>query len=208
MSEALTSRQTDYLFILMQFDEPVSNPTLRKQYGFDIVGDDRRAFGKLGYVSSELAGGCLYHELTDAGWRHCREILAADPDENAKPAARVAQGVRNMWDRYLDRHQLELADVVAVKPESARSLTPELLYSVYSELAAHSHEWVQLHPLRQNLSDVPRAELDEMLLRLFRERKLKLLGEANRKTLTPADRTAAIRVGNEDRHLLSIGQRL
>lgn len=50
-----------------------------------------------------------------------------------------------------------------------------------------------------------REEQDAELLRLARERKILFTPASNRKALTPERRAAALRVGNQDRELVSLG---
>jgi hypothetical protein len=61
-----------------------------------------------------------------------------------------------------------------------------------------------LAALRKHLTEVPRDELDAALLRLERQPGVSLIPEENRKTLTEDDRAAALRIGNEDNHLIAI----
>jgi hypothetical protein len=64
--------------------------------------------------------------------------------------------------------------------------------------------WVSLTRLRDALSLLSRQEVDDALLRLDLQPATYLIPEANQKTLSAADREAAIHIGGEDKHLLSI----
>lgn len=59
--------------------------------------------------------------------------------------------------------------------------------------------------LREQLADVPRAQVDETLTRMERLPDVNLVPESNQKTLTPADREAAVLIGGQRKHLLWIG---
>jgi len=74
----------------------------------------------------------------------------------------------------------------------------------YRTLAPRDNAWVKLADLRAALSDVDRDVLDIELRRLFREPGVTLIPEENQKTLTEADRTAAIRIGNQSKHLIAM----
>lgn len=76
--------------------------------------------------------------------------------------------------------------------------------ATYESLADEPGAWVGLARLRAALADVPRADLDAALLEMVRARGVMLNPEFNQKTLTPADRHAAIRLGGENTHLLAI----
>ncbi|MGW4423374.1 hypothetical protein [Streptosporangium sp. NPDC004631] len=77
----------------------------------------------------------------------------------------------------------------------------------YSELAGEPGTWVSLTKLRPLLGDVSRAEVDDMLRRMNRMPDVNIVPESNQKTLTPQDREAAVTIGDQDKHLLSIGVR-
>ncbi|WP_018683664.1 hypothetical protein [Actinokineospora enzanensis] len=70
-------------------------------------------------------------------------------------------------------------------------------------LAPRRGGWVGLVDLRPALAGTSRAAQDRHLVRMLRERKIHLVPESNRKALTPAARAAAIRIGNEDNHLIT-----
>ncbi|MEU0517753.1 hypothetical protein [Streptosporangium sp. NPDC006007] len=77
----------------------------------------------------------------------------------------------------------------------------------YSELAGEPGTWVSLTRLRPLLGDVSRAEVDDMLRRMNRMPDVNIVPESNQKTLTQQDREAAVTIGDQDKHLLSIGVR-
>jgi hypothetical protein len=92
----------------------------------------------------------------------------------------------------------QLADV----PPS-RALTDRVLNAVET-LASRPGGWVMLTRLRAALPDVPRADVDQAILDLLDHQSAMLTPEANQKTLTTADRDAAIFIGGENKHLISI----
>lgn len=91
----------------------------------------------------------------------------------------------------------------------AATLAPEQdieqrIRTTYTALAATPHGWVSLGRLRGALADVPRAAMDEGLRRLDLVHGVFLVPEPNKKTLSDAERAAAIRIGGEDKHLIAI----
>ncbi len=52
---------------------------------------------------------------------------------------------------------------------------------------------------------MPRTELDEVLVEMDRRREIQLDPDPNRAGLTQDARSAAISIGGEDKHLISIG---
>jgi hypothetical protein len=79
------------------------------------------------------------------------------------------------------------------------------LQSRIAAVAAESgRDWVSLAEVRRRLPDVPRDELDAALRAMHRSGNANLVPEANRKALTDEDRAASLRVGGEDKELLSV----
>jgi hypothetical protein len=78
------------------------------------------------------------------------------------------------------------------------------LRTAYAQLAAEPNAWVALARLRPLFHDVPRVDLDAALRQLSRADDASIAPEENQKTLTAADHAAAIRLGHQDKHLLSI----
>jgi hypothetical protein len=74
------------------------------------------------------------------------------------------------------------------------------------DMARQPRDWVGLAELREvlGLQGIRRPAQDESLRALSREKKIAIVPESNQKTITAADREAAIRIGGEDNHLVSI----
>lgn len=77
----------------------------------------------------------------------------------------------------------------------------------YTSLAPHPGAWLRHTDVRQKLTDVPRAQLDETFRRLSRAEDVDMMPESNQKTLTEEDRRNAVWVGGMDTHLISIKTR-
>jgi hypothetical protein len=76
---------------------------------------------------------------------------------------------------------------------------------VYTELAGRPGEWVTLAELRTRLTGLERSVVDAALVSLNQLREVSIVPESNQKTLTPEQRTAAVTIGNQDRHIIAIG---
>ena len=117
--------------------------------------------------------------------------------------------------RYLDRTDQSLADLfwpaglgAGAKPSAVQPArygqVEESVRTAYLRLARRPGGWVGLARLRTELSNVPRPALDAALVRMFRQPGISLIPEENQKVLTPADRDAAVEIGDEDKHLIAI----
>gem|GEM_PF-4038987 len=66
-------------------------------------------------------------------------------------------------------------------------------------------ELVSLADLRPRLAGVARPDVDAALVTLSSAPGVRIIPESNQKTLTAAERAAAVSIGNQDRHLIAIG---
>ena len=88
-------------------------------------------------------------------------------------------------------------------PGPAGSLR-DRIRQAYRSLASRPWDWVELRDLRAQLADWPRREVDLELTLMFREKDVNLTLHEDRGRLTPADRDAALRLGVDDMHLISM----
>jgi hypothetical protein len=74
----------------------------------------------------------------------------------------------------------------------------------YRALAAKAGEFVSLRELRLRLTDRTRPEVDAALTAMFTAQRVNLIPQSNQQALSDADREAALRIGGEYKHLISI----
>ena len=218
----LTVRQRAVLFALLGEARQVANPELEKLIGVRLDGAERRELNRRRLVESNRAGRAFAHELSDAGWRWCRDELAAAPSERAGSLERAHYMVFGAFARYLDAAGLSLADII--RPDTAETAAPTAAESAaetvgeaageadlaacieagYRSLAAAAGEFVSLRELRLRLPGRPRCDVDEALAALFTAQRINLVPQSNQRALSDADREAALRIGGEHKHLISI----
>ena len=194
----LTVRQRAVLFALLSKARPVPNPELKELIGVPLNGEDRRGLNERKLVESTKLGRAFAHELTDKGWQWCNKELAAAPGERATSLERAHYLVFGVLARYLDAAKLTLADIVDANDTAAR------IEGGYRSLAAGAGEFVRLRELRLRLADVARADLDSALVALFTAQRINLIPQENQQALTDADHESALRIGGENKHLISI----
>lgn len=197
----LTGTERAVLLVLMAECRPVPNPELAA-LGPRLEKPARDKLNRLGLIVSERSGGRLVHELTDRGWRLCRDIAADGPPPRSTGPAKTLYTVLAAVDRHLERSNLSLADVfgAARQPETVE----DRIRSGYAEFAPRPGAWVSLSALRARLGDVAKADVDAALRALHRTPAVSLIPEENQKALTDADRAAAIEIGDQHKHLISI----
>lgn len=214
----LKPSQKACLMLLMAEAREVSNSELLARYGVSITGADSRALvdHKLA-TKRKGAKGALVHELTDEGWAQCKQELAAEYAKGPGPAYPALHALLGAVDRYLRRADLSLPDlftasppppapppaVKAAKPMVKRGLENRVR-AAYDKLADLPQAWVSLTDLRAELTGASAAEVDAALMKMAVARTIVLVPEDNQKTLTDEDRAAAIHLGGEDKHLISI----
>jgi len=69
--------------------------------------------------------------------------------------------------------------------------------------AENGTQYASLRIIREALADIPRAELDAEMTRLYTAGHVDLVPQSCQSNLTLADREAAVRVGGEDKHRLA-----
>ncbi|AHC24855.1 MULTISPECIES: hypothetical protein [Mycobacteriaceae] len=194
----LTGTERAVLLVLMAQARPVPNADLLA-YGPKLDKRSRDKLNTLDLIESERVGGRYVHELTDRGWRLCRDIIAAGAPPRSTGPAKTLYTVLAGLGRYLDTADLSLAELFWPKqaPSAADRIT-----QAYTELAERPGAWVGLRTLRQQLDDV--ADLDDTLTQLYRTGAISLIPEENQKVLTDEDRAAAITIGGQAKHLIAI----
>lgn len=200
----LTLAERTTLLALMACVKGVSNKELHERYGFDVTGSVRANLVRYGYLTSsrsDLPGHPYIHELTELGWRRAREEFGTTPPGKAQRGYRVLFGVLNGFDGYLRRSGIGLAEVF---PWPDAGSSEEQVRAAYAALAEKPGASVGLRLLRERLDGLSREEFDAALLRLIERPGVYLEPEPKLRSLTAADRAAAVNLGGEAKHLLSI----
>jgi hypothetical protein len=215
------------LIVLMVEARELTNTELKQISGFALTGPTRRSLNDLKFVESRKAGQVFAHQLTEQGWHACRELLRAERPARAGSAGGALFALLAGVDRALARRRLSPADFFAPQEVPTDPIAPSLpalagpapaaaadgqsaaaldsaIRAAYRGLAKEPAAWVGLAALRGELGRFGRAETDEALRRIAMAPDAHLIPVANLKSLTQADRDAAVSLGGEDNHALSI----
>ncbi|MGC4747431.1 hypothetical protein ACLQ28_17510 [Micromonospora sp. DT201] len=214
----LTPNQINALVVLMVEARRLTNVELRELAGFTLTGPDNRRLIELGLVETDRTHRPFAHELTDEGWRMVRQLHTAAPPKQGGSTTRSLFVVLANLHRSLDRLRVSHGDFFkqtdATTPPSSepRNAAPAtaadleaLVRAAYRDLATAPGAWVGLADVRERLPDTDRAALDAALRAMLGREDVRIIPVANTKSLTPRDRAAAVRIGNEDNHALAIG---
>ncbi|MER6667670.1 hypothetical protein ABT256_24200 [Amycolatopsis japonica] len=205
MTDRLGQKQTAAMLALMVVAREVSNPELREIVGFALDGEERRQLNGLDLVASEKRGRPYFHELTERGWAWCEEELSQE--EAPRPRSSLGSAlyvVLGGLGRHLRREKLRLADLFMPEVDLTVEEIESRIRIAYRKLSRSPRDWVALVELRPMLGEASAVDVDAVLKELSRSGQAHLVPESNRKALTAADHAAAIRIGGEDNHLISI----
>ena len=208
--DELTGTEQAVLLVLMAESRPVPNPELQR-LGPDLKKPVRDRLNRLKLIKTMPGKPSMVHELTDDGWALCGKLFGADTPPKPSGQGKALYSVLRALRRHIDREDLQLSDVFLPpedeRPKVAAAEDGDLESRVrrtYSRLARRPGGWVALADLRANLAEVARSELDATLTRMYRIPGVSLIPEENQKTLTDADRDAAVEIGDQDKHLIAI----
>lgn len=79
-----------------------------------------------------------------------------------------------------------------------------LITEAYRQLAPAPGEFVGLRELRSRLPGADRVRVDRALREMYAAQRVNLVPRSNQMALSEADRAAAIRLGGEHKHMISI----
>ena len=195
------------MIALMALNKTVTNKELKERYGLELNGEPRRRLNKDGLVNSRQqrgSGNAFYHELTDKGWAWVAKELSASAPARSGSGAGALYALLNGLEQALKRHNLRLSEFFIEASEPKPEKLADQIRQAYRKLAKRSRDWVSLRELRMLLNGAPKTEVDNALKEMFTARDINLTLEEDQKRLTAEDRAAAIRVGRDDLHFISM----
>ncbi|NUT53602.1 MAG: hypothetical protein HOV94_40890 [Saccharothrix sp.] len=197
------------LLALLTIGGTASNREINELYGFTIERHVRESLLERKLIEAEISKerrNAWVHDLTEIGWKRCREQFADETPPKAQRKDRLLYGVARWVDTVFTKTGVELADAYA-EPEPERiseSTVDERIIAAYHELVLEPGAWVGLAELRRALPDVATPDFDAALHRIAESSSVFFTPEMNQKLLSEADRRAAVRLGGEAKHLMSI----
>ena len=193
------------MIALMALNKETPNAELKRRYGIDVKKPVRVKLNRDGLLQSRSLGGKGFaHELTDAGWAWAVAELDAPVPPRAGSGGRALYALLNGLKVALDARGMVIQELFApAGSEPAGSLRVRIRQA-YRSLASRPWDRVELRDLRAQLGDWPRREVDLEFVRMFREKVVNLTLHEDRRRLTQADRDAALRLGVDDMHMISM----
>ncbi|GAB3922151.1 hypothetical protein GCM10029976_010210 [Kribbella albertanoniae] len=198
----LNPKERSVLLTLLAEGREMSNADLQEVAGLKLDGTSRLRLNDLKLVDSEKRGRLFVHSLTEQGAAWCEDELSVERPARAGAFGGALYAILGSLQRYVRRSGLHLAEVF--QAPSGPDL-PQRVRDSYQRLSKRPGEsWISLAALREDLADVPRNELDEVLEEMSLTAGVHVQAEANQQSLTEADHDAAVRFGGSSRHILKI----
>ena len=94
----LTGTERAVILVLIAESRPVPNPDLIG-LGPKLDKPGRDKLNRLGLIESHRSGGRFVHELSDRGWRLCRDIFSDGPQPRSTGPAKTLYTVLGALDR-------------------------------------------------------------------------------------------------------------
>lgn len=184
------------LIVLALANREIPNTHLTKGYGIKLDDTARRRLNKDGLIKTRSEKRRLFHKITDDGIDWCEQELAyVEAPSGSGPLPRAVFDVVRLILRHGD---VDPADVLRWSALESR------IRAAYGELRTKPRDFVRLADLRARLDGADKDDVDRALLAMTRTRLVHLAPDSDRRAVTDADRAAAIRLGSEDQHTVSI----
>ncbi|HEX3786655.1 MAG TPA: hypothetical protein VHW44_02235 [Pseudonocardiaceae bacterium] len=199
MAQKYGNNERAALIVLMRENREVPNRELANDHQIELRQPGRDKLNADGLIVTRKEKNQYLHKITAEGIAWCEQNLPsmeAPPRSGPLPRA-MFELLRAMLSN-LQQRGISLLDLIS--PTDLESL----IRSAYGELSVKPQDWVRLAGLRAKLNGAEKDEVDQVLLAMSRTGLVHLAPDSDRRALTDADHTAAIRIGKEDKHLVAI----
>ncbi|OJF15333.1 hypothetical protein [Couchioplanes caeruleus] len=205
--DKLTLVETCALLTLLKEGQEIANADLKNERGFELKSPHRNRLEKLGLIDVRKEKNRIFLGVSEKGWAGALEAIGSVPPARSGYAGATIYAQVAAIRQFLETSGLALSEFYAPAPRRPAAEPGEvvaLVRKAYDELAQAPGDAVRLARIRAALPEIGRDDLDAALIALHREDGVRVFAEANQKTLTDADRSAAVSIGNQDKHLLQI----
>jgi hypothetical protein len=180
---------------------------------------DRDGLAEDGLITWQKRGRRIWIEATDKGWVWAGENLSADLPRRSSDGSQVLQAWLTRLKTFMDARGIILAEILAPAPAPERSEARENLAAArpatiresdrirqaYLELTGgRLNQRVPLTDIRQRLTDLDRAAVDDALMKMHLEEGATLSGMENPREITSAIRDAGLIFKGEQMFVLWI----
>jgi hypothetical protein len=184
----------------------------------EIEKAERQALEREGLIEIEKKKrGAFWLTVTDKGWDWA-ELHLADPlPEKASSGAFVLRAWLTRLSGYLRAKDARLSEFIvgletptmpahSEPPAADYAGTREKIRGAYRDVAGGFDRRVLLRDLRPKLKDIDRKLVDATLMQMLRNEEVSLMQLDYRPDVSDADHAAALKIGNEPRHIIWISK--
>jgi hypothetical protein len=147
-------------------------------------------------------------DLTRKGHDVAEREFTAEPPARSGSAGVALYAALDFLRQLTEHTGAEPRDLFRLRFDVRTPVSSDLetrIRKTYDQLAPQAGDYIMLAELRSELHGVPKTEVDAALIRLNRHPDVHLVPESNQKVLTDEQRSAAVSIGNQHKHLLAIG---
>lgn len=171
---------------------------LRTRHGVVLKRAPRERLVERKLIAEAEAGQSFRLSLTDQGWRFLDEEIAADPPRGSRSDGKALFALLPALSAVRS-----LRDLLAGTDPLPEPLEKRIGH-IYRALAKGPRDWVELKALRSALANVDRDTLDATLKKMRRDKAITMTLEDDQSRLTKDDRAAALKIGPDDMHYVSM----
>jgi hypothetical protein len=172
---------------------------------------EREGLLKAGLIAVEKRKrGAYWLSVTDRGWRWAEDHLSDKLPDRSYAGTFILTAWLKHLQTFMRVSNTPLADILVPRKNTIASDYDDLSERIRTAYLAVTggmfNKRALLSDVRKRLPNVDRATLDNALEVMQRDGDATLMQLDNRPDITPADEEAAIRIGQEARHILWISQ--
>ncbi len=192
MSSILTPKQALTIWsLLVTGDEPQKSK---------LKNPERNILLKQGLITLEKRGRSEHIVLTEKAWGWAAENFDV-PLARSIAAVPVLQALLKITGRYLRNNRLALSDFTLAVPKT-NDVHSRICQGYLHLSGGGFNRRVRIAHLKRHLSDLSAAEIEQVLLQLWRDGKVALMRLDDSLEIRPEDEAAAIRSGGQLNHIL------
>jgi hypothetical protein len=188
----------------------------------EVEKPEREALLKAGLIGVEKRKRSYWLSVTDRGWRWAEEHLGDKLPDRSYAGTFILEGWLKHLHAFMRATNTPLAEILAPTPEPKKrgpaeesnagastdycSVRERIRAAYLAVTGGTYNKRALLADIRRRLPDVGRDALDYTLKQMQGQGDATLMQLDNRPDITPADRAAAIHIGQEARHILWISR--
>jgi hypothetical protein len=171
---------------------------------------ERDGLLKAGLIAVEKRKrGAYWLSVTDRGWRWAEDHLSDKLPDRSYAGTFILTAWLKHLQTFMRVSNTPLADILVPRKNTVTDygdLRERIRTAYLAVTGGMLNKRALLSDVRKHLPNVDRATLDNTLELMQRDGDVTLMQLDNRPDITPADEEAAIRIGQEARHILWISQ--